>query len=283
MVNIRGFVEKHKTGVTFSVLVLVSLICLLVSTNAFVVEPKKVGLSVFSLTQSGISKLGTFVSRTINSINELKKLRTQFEEMQVQLSDYGQIERNIVELRLENEQLRRQLGFSEKIGYNHIPAEIIGKDPGNYFNTIMINKGRRDGVERNMPVIAFNDGFQGLVGKVVGVGATSSEVLPIFDNSCYVAARLQVARYEGLVSGNSYGDSKVIMRYVKKRARNEIRYGDLVITSGMQSIYPKGIYIGRVRSLSGKEYETTLELEIEPIIDFSKIEYVFVLDKEEQH
>jgi rod shape-determining protein MreC len=202
--------------------------------------------------------------------------------MQERLNQYRRMERNIVELKMENQQLRKQLGFSQKIGYKHIPAEIIGKDPGNYFNTIMINKGKRDGVKENMPVIAFQEGFQGLIGKVVAVGLCCSEVLPIFDQSCYVAARLQSSRYEGLVSGKTGSASRIIMRYVKKRARSDIKYGDLIITSGMNSIYPKGIYIGRVREIGGKEYETTLELEIEPIIDFSRLEYVFVLQKEEQ-
>ena len=175
---------------------------------------------------------------------------------------------------------RSQLGFSERIGYKHISAEIIGKDPGNFFDTITINRGRKDGVEYNMPVIAFQDGYQGLIGKVVHVGFQAAEILPIYDRSCYVAARLQSSRYEGLVSGDGRGET-VKMQYIKKYARNEIKSGDLVITSGMESIYPKGIYIGRVREIGGKEYDTSLILEIEPIIDFSRLEYVFVLGVEE--
>ena len=73
-----------------------------------------------------------------------------------------------------------------------------------------------------------------------------------------------------------------MLKYVKKRARTEIRYGDLLITSGMSSIYPEGIYIGRVRTIGAKEYESTLALTVEPIIDFSKLEYVFVLRQENE-
>lgn len=208
-------------------------------------------------------------------------MRLQFAEMEERLNTYRQLEMNINELKHENEQLREQLGFSEKIGYDHLSAEIIGKDPGNYFNTIMINRGKRDGVEKNMPVIAFQDGFQGLIGKVVSVGACCSEVLPLFDRSCYVAARMQSSRYEGLVSGKGGDDSRLIMQYVKKHARSEIRYGDLVITSGMNSIFPRGIYIGRVRTIGGKMYDTSLDIELEPVIDFSRLEYVFVLSKKE--
>lgn len=280
MVSLQRFFSKHKTGTTFFLLFLCSIILLSISSEKVNFKPQNAGLTVFSLTQSAISGVGNFFSRTVNSINELNKLKQRYDESQQRLSEYRNIERNIVELKLENMNLREQLGFSERIGYNHLSAEIIGKDPGNYFNTITINRGKRDGVKHNMPVIAFQDGFQGLVGKVIHVGLHSSEVLPIFDSSCYVAARLQSSRYEGLVSGDGRGKN-VKMEYVKKYARNEIKYGDLVITSGMKSIYPKGIYIGRVREIGGKEYDTSLLLEIEPVIDFARLEYVFIIGKEE--
>lgn len=281
MRNITRFAGKNKTGATLIALLLISLIFLVLSTNSIQLSTRSFGLSLFSLSQSGISKMSDFFSQTVNSINELKKLRLQYAEMEERLNEYRQLERNISELQTENEQLREQLGFSEKIGYEHLSAEIIGKDPGNYFNTIMINRGKRDGVEINMPVIAFQDGFQGLIGKVVTVGACCSEVLPLFDRSCYVAARMQSSRYEGLVSGKGGDDSRLIMQYVKKHARSEIKYGDLVITSGMNSIFPRGIYIGRVRNIGGKEYDTSLNIELEPVIDFSRLEYVFVLSRKE--
>jgi len=70
------------------------------------------------------------------------------------------------------------------------------------------------------------------------------------------------------------------MSYVNKNGKERISYGDIVITSGMKSIFPKGIYIGRVRSISAREYETSLQLEIEPTVDFSRLEYVFILKQD---
>ncbi len=125
-----------------------------------------------------------------------------------------------------------------------------------------------------MPVVAFYEGFQGLVGRVVECGQSSSKVLPVYDKSFYAAARLQNLRYEGLVNGSSNTKNRIYMSYVNKNGKERISYGDIVITSGMKSIYPKGIYIGRVRSISAREYETSLQLEIEPTVDFSRLEYV---------
>jgi len=68
------------------------------------------------------------------------------------------------------------------------------------------------------------------------------------------------------------------MRFVPKRAREEINIGDIIITSGMGGIYPAGINIGRVAGVNIPEYETTLEVEVNPMIDFSRLEYVFVIE-----
>jgi rod shape-determining protein MreC len=272
--------EKHKTETVLAGLLLISIILIIISTNTVVFKPKQVGLTIFSTIQKGFSGVGSFFSRTVNSIGELQDLRAEHQELQKRMTEYRSLERDILELKNENAELREQLDFSNKIGYEHVAAEIIGKDPGNIFSTITINKGLVHGLKKGMPVIAYQDGFQGLVGKIVDLGRGTSNVLPLIDRSCYVAARLQTTRYEGLVSGRGRGEETVVMQYVKKRARNETKYGDLVITSGMRSLYPKGIYIGRVREIEAKEYETSLQLTIETIIDFSRLEYVFVLKTE---
>lgn len=242
-------------------------------------KPKQVGLSVFSAFDNGFTQIGGFFARTVTSVSELQKLRVRYGDLEKQLGEYETIERDVVELREENTMLKEQLGFARTLSYVNIPAEVIGNDPGNITSTIIINKGSRQGVEKDMPVVAFQDGFQGLVGKTLVVSANSSIVLPILDPNCYVGARLQSSRYEGLVDGAGTAAGDLDMSYVPKSARDVIQYGDLVITAGLNSIYPKGIYIGRVRSISAKAWETSLDLRIQPIIDFSRLEYVFVVKK----
>jgi len=281
MFKITSFASKNRTGTIFILLLAISATLLIISTNSLKIHPKQIGFAFFSVIQKGFSQFGGFFSNTINSIEELRILRAEYEVIQEELDAFRYIERDVIELRQENEKLRNLLDFTKKVDYKHVPAEIIAKDPGNIFNTLVINKGKREGIEVNMPVIAFQDGFKGLVGKVVQVGPVSSQIKPIFDTTCYVASRLQNSRYDGLVSGAGYEKEELVMRYVKKYARDAIKYGDIVITSGMQSLYPKGIYIGRVRGIRAKEYEPSLELDIESIVDFSTLEYVFVLEAAE--
>ncbi|MDR0386911.1 MAG: rod shape-determining protein MreC, partial [Treponema sp.] len=163
--------SRMNTGtVIFAVLAFVSFSILFFSTRSFVVNFRDMGLSFFSGVRGGIHGASSFVSRTVLAIRELAVLRREYAELAGRMTRYEQLERSAAEIRQENNRLREQLGFSETIGYRHIPAEIIGRDPDNLFSALVINKGKRDGVAYNMPVIAFRDGVQALAGKVVQAG-----------------------------------------------------------------------------------------------------------------
>lgn len=281
MAGITTLVRKRKPGVVFGLLLVLCLVLMLVSNRNVVIKPKQMGQSLFSLVQMGFHGLGSWFADTWNSIGELKKIREELEQARIKLLEYERVSRSLSDLRRENEQLKEQLGFSRALPYRQIPAQVIARDPGNEFSTLVLNKGTRQGVRRDMPVIAFQGGLQGLVGKVVLTGLTTATVKPITDASSYVAARLQSSRYDGLVSGGQIGTGALVMRYVNKLATNEIQYGELVISSGLGGLFPQGIHIGRVREMQAKAYEASLTLEVEPIVDFSRLEYVFVLDAEE--
>lgn len=267
-------------------------ILLLLISSVFMVSDRRgkenlriseIGLSFFSVFQKGFAYAAGFIVETGNSIQELKKIKTEYGMLLERISEYEMLERNYLDLKRENLELKRQLMLSEEARLEKIPARVIGSDPGIFYNTIIIDKGRKDGIENDMAVVAFYEGYQGLVGRIVEAGSNSAKILPLYDRNFSVAARLQNLRYEGIVSGRGSTNSLSVMNYVNKNARDRIGYDDVVITSGMSSIYPSGIYIGRVRSVGAREYETSLELEIEPVVDFSRLEYLFVLKRVENN
>ena len=133
-----------------------------------------------------------------------------------------------------------------------------------------------------MPVIAYHNGTQGLVGKVVYAGAFESLVMPLYDERCFVSSRLAESRYEGIVEGRGIPEIPLLMRFIRKRARDEINIGDMVVSSGLGGTYPAGINIGRVNRINYQEDELSMDLELEPSIDFSRLEYVFVLKQVEE-
>jgi rod shape-determining protein MreC len=264
----------------FAALSLVSFSVLLFSARSFVIDFKNMGLSLFSGIRGGIHGVSSFASRTVLSIRELASLRREYAELTNRMTRYEQIERSSAEIRQENNRLREQLGFSQVLRFRHIPAELIGRDPDNLFSALVINKGKRDGLADNMPVIAYQDGIQALVGKVIQAGQFESLVMPVYDLSFFVSSRLSESRYEGLVEGQGRPEAPLLMRLIRKRARDEINFGDVIVTSGIGGVYPSGISIGRVSRILYQEYESSMEVELEASIDFSRLEYVFVIDVE---
>lgn len=260
------------------VLMAASLVCLIVSTRSLEGVPESIGLTVLGFFQRGFSAVGSFVTDTVSSIAELQRLRENYRELAAKLDRYTNMERGMADLREENKRLKEQLGLSADLGYQRIAARIVAKDPENLYSTIMIDKGVGDGIRKNMPVIAFQDGIEGLVGRVVEVGRGTCMVLPLYDSGSFVAARVaDGSRYEGLVGGQGSADDPLLMRFVKKRAKDEVQFGDLVVTTGFESVYPPEVAIGRAKKIIAPDFQTSVDIELEPVLDFSRLEYVFVI------
>jgi len=264
----------------FVILVIISSVLLLLSSRDFISNIKNAGMSVFSGIRGGIHEIGSFFSRTVLSISELSNLRKEHADLLRQLDRFEELERSNAEIYQENVRLKEQLGFSKTLRYRRIPAQISGKDPDNLFSAVVINKGSLSGVSNNMTVVAWQNGTQALVGKVIQTGILESLVMPVFDINSQVSSRLSVSRFEGIIEGQGNSEAPLLLHFVPRRARDEINTGDVVVTSGMGGIFPAGINIGRVNKVTIPEYETTLEIEVIPMVDFSRLEYVFVIESE---
>ena len=264
----------------FAILLLFSSLLLWSSTGEFILNFKEIGFSIVSGIEKPFFYLHSFFKNTASSIAELSSLKVKYEELAQKLNKYEILETSTLEIQKENKELRELLGFSQNIRTHNIVAEIIALDPHNLYYGIVINKGLKQGVRKNMPVIAFQNGNMALVGKITSVGKSSSVVLPLYDDRCYIAAKMEGAKYRGVVGGQGSDSLPLVMRYVKKRVKDEIKVGEKVLTSGLDdmSIFPKNIPIGYISKIKMHDYETSLELSVEPIINFSILEYVFVLD-----
>ena len=266
----------------FICLIMLSFVSILFSSRNALVDIKGIGLTMFLGIRSGIDEVASTVSRTILSIQELANLRREFLELTDRFARYEHLERSAAEIRQENNRLRELLGFSQDLRYQHIPARLIGRDPVNLFSAFVINRGTNAGVEANMTVIAYHGGVQGLVGRVIHTGVYESLVMPLYDYSSYVSSRLAESRYDGIVEGRGIPEVPLLMRFISKRARDEINIGDMVISSGTGGIIPAGINIGRVIGINYQEDELSMEVELETTIDFSRLEYMFVIISTEE-
>lgn len=278
--------ERSDSGVgpeaVLMVLIIISVILILFTGTLRDGEGRQIGSRTVLSVQRIFGRASDGIKDGFGSLRKLREMRVQYESALERLSSYQGLERDVVELRNENEALKKLLGFSAGMELEHVPSRIIAGDPSNLFSTLTIDVGTYDGIRVGMVVTAFQDGFFGLIGKVVSVGTRSSQVRPIVDPDNYVASRLQQGRWEGLVEGRGDENGELMMRYVRKTAGSDIGINDLVVTSGMQSIYPPEIYIGRVKEVRSREYSNSLEIILTPTIDITRAEYVFVLENPTQ-
>ena len=263
------------------VLLLISNIILNFSSGGFVLNLKKIGFSAFSTVEKGVHFVVDGISDTFNAVKELKRLKKDYNDLVIKLENYEKMQRSNADIRKENERLREQLDFSISMDEQNFPAQIISRDFDNVYTYLTIDKGSVNGIKKNMPVIAFQNGNQGLVGKVVQVGTFTSQIMPVYNLDYIVSARIQNSRDLGLVNGTGSQEKPLLMQYIRKNIADELSFGDIVVTSGENDNYLKDIPIGTISKIISLDYNSSLNIELTPIIDFSRLENVIVVNQKQ--
>ncbi len=276
---LQGLVHRYRQGLLTFLLLLVSALMILFQGTPGVSQPQQIGLMIFSTLEGTITGVFSGIGNVIQNWGELVVAKQKLDADEAKLKALAGVEREVVSLQDENARLKAQLNFKTSTPYTLLPAQIIAKDPSRVYSSFTINLGYLQGIKKDQPVIAYQNNIYGLVGKIQMAGLTTSVVQPILDGNMYVAARFQNSRFEGLVSGKGSNEEALKMSYVEKNAAEAVHLGDLVVTSGLDSLYPEGLLIGRVHSISAKEYETSLNIDLEPVISFSQLEYVDVIQR----
>jgi rod shape-determining protein MreC len=170
---------------------------------------------------------------------------------------------------LETQRLQGLLAMREAWRAEFVAARVVGKDATNWFKTILIDRGSRAGMRRNLPVV----GPDGLVGRVVEVTPSTAKVQLITDPLSAAGALMQRTRVTGIVIGNL--DAGLRVRYLPLLA--DVVVGDEVVTSGMGGVFPKGIPVGRVTNVERKSGALFQEAVLQPKVDLSRLEEVVIL------
>lgn len=263
-----------------ALLLALSLLLFLFSTRTLMRVPAFFKGYVLGGIQKGFAAVGGFIGQTIDAARELGTLRNEYELLLKKVQELESREREYSMLKEENARLREQLGLASVIAPRKIAAKIIARDPGNTYPSLVLDKGEYDGVRKNMPVIAFQKGSEGLVGRIIEVRATTSVVQPLHDRKFHAAVRLASTRSEGLVEGNGARDLPLTLLYVPKSDYSQIARGDIALTSGLDGIYPPEIMVGRVDRVTVDETTGSLRIDLLPAIDMGRLEYVFMLETE---
>lgn len=219
------------------------------------------------------------------TIRQRRDLRLEVEELRAQVDALTIEGVRMREYEAEVRELRDLLSFSSEYSISaFLGAEIVsrdacdtypcgdlvGLDPNPYLRYVTINVGARQGAAVGMSVVS---GGAGLVGRITEVGPRTARVQLLSDPDSAVAAVLQATRGTGLVTGQP--DGTLRMEYVPQE--EEIAVGDIVLTSGLGGLMPKGLVIGQVTEVQQREYETFQTATVRPAVDFSRLELALVI------
>ena len=269
--------QKKHSGAIGIIITIVLLTVLVIITNidtsnfSFLegiaqklVMPVQNGLTYL---KNKIAGNNTFFEDINNLKTENESLKKQNEELNKSLSELGII-------KAENKTLREYANLSDEYTkYTTVPAYIIDRDWGNLNSTIVINVGKREGVEANMPVVSAD----GVVGYVLSSTETTAKVQPIIDPSSSISGIMSISRDNLIVKGELGKSNELKATYISADA--DLVLNDDVETSGIGGIYPKGLKIGKLIEIVEAENVTEKYAIIKPAVDFSKIETVLVIIK----
>lgn len=264
--------------VLVSVLILVIIIGLvqLISTTGWggsVLFPvSEVSREIMTPLQKGIDSAVLNVRNFFGYFQDNRTLRQENEELKKALA---QKEEEIYQLReqeLENKRLHSLLDYQaeKEANYEMTLARVIGRDPSNWYKSIIIDKGRKSGLRINMPVITH----QGLVGTIINVTDNSAEVLLILNGDGAVGAQISENRTPAVVIGNSRTET---LQMIHLPHDVDIKPGQTISTSGLGVLYPKGIRIGYVLEVKTNPNGLTQTATIRPYVDFNRLEEVMVI------
>jgi rod shape-determining protein MreC len=216
---------------------------------------------------------GEFVTRPIRGVfawaSDLGVSRSQLAALKQQNTELRNRVASLEEARQENERLRALFGFVQTGNLQAIGARVIGRPTNSWERVITIDRGSADGVKVEMPVLAA----KGLLGQTISVTKHSARVRLITDARSGLAGMVQANRAEGLVKGSIEGN--VTLDFVSRETT--VKAGDVIITSGMGGVYPKGLLVGEVTGASQTPSGLYQDIKVSPAADLVGLEEVVVL------
>ncbi|QXM05756.1 rod shape-determining protein MreC [Crassaminicella indica] len=259
--------------VTFVTIILIIIMGITIGGRAKVTMPENIIGKVIVPVQKVLYKGGQGIERAVSS---LFTFRTIAKENEVLKKEIEKLNQKVIQLSLTRDELNELRSLYSALNYakennknNYVTASITGKDIGNWFNMFTIDAGKNQGIKKNSTVM----NGQGLIGKVFEVGDDWSKVVTIIDNKSSVSFQvLRNNQYIGVIRGSVKGELNGYL--IDPEA--DVLVGDKLITSGL-SMYEKGILIGEIKEVIKKEDELLKTIVVEPVVNFKKLDKVFII------
>lgn len=222
-----------------------------------------------------------FVVNIVSEYGNLKDVSEDNDILETSLDRVTSIESENIELRRQLEELKEELDIDYSLtDYEYLNATVISRNVGYWYNTITIDKGLYNGVEKDMVVI----NGKGLIGRVIRITTFTSDVrlITTSDTNNKISVRISNGDYNlyGLINSYNYNDNLLEVEGISNT--KDVNVGDYVYTSGLGGIFPSGILIGAVSEITTDSYDLAKIIKVTPSADFTDINYVSILKRKDQ-
>lgn len=275
MVPLYRFLFNAKLWLVILILVAgITMIKLTVRDVPVISQAEKITKDTIAPLQGGVMQVSKAVDDFINGFTSYQKTRTENKNLKKQVAGLETELNRYKEFEIKNIQLRDLLDFKQANAgkYEMVTASVISRDPSNWLRRITIDRGSADGLKKDMPVVTQD----GLIGKILQVSKHTSDVILILDTTgSGVGGKVQLTRTFGVVEG--VADDFNYLRMIHLPRDAAIRENQTIVTSGLGSVYPKDIPIGRVIKIQAESNGILKYALIKPYADFDRLEDVFVV------
>lgn len=265
------YLKEYRFYITLLVLILIPVLAL-DSERRLPRERKiydKVFLWLVSPVQLGVTWA---LETTIDGVLHYIALWNSNEQNQQLLENNRELLSEIHQLReaqLENDRLRKLLDFRESSLLKTVVARVIARDVSTEFRAIRINRGEASGIRRGMAVLTH----EGIVGRVLRTSSDTADIVTILDLLSAVDAVVERSRARGVVEG--FTDELCQLKFLVRT--DDVQPGDLLLSSGLGNILPRGVPVGRVTEVHKKRFGISQEVEVRPTVDFNRLDEVMVV------
>lgn len=272
------FLNKRLIVLLISVILLVAMIGFSIRERDRISKPEQFVRDIVGLGQSVIAKPANALAGFFDNIEDLKNTYTENKKLKSHLEQLTSLEAQNHELKKENENLRSIIKEKNSLGDSEsIQAQVIARNPDNWYEQVVIDKGEVNGVTKNMAVVTSG----GFLGKVTQVDKFYStvELLSSPDETNRVSAKVQNAKKDayGLIEGY---DKKTKMLLLKQLDFNiKVKKGDHVVTSGLSGMFPSGLLIGDIEKVTPDENGLTQTAYVKPAANFYDVREVLVINR----
>lgn len=275
----RFLSNKRLILLMLGVILLVALISYSLRDRDNVSFPEQIIKDTVGAGQSLFSGPAHFVTGIFDNVDSLLNTYKENQHLKGRLEEFAAVQAEVTDLRSENDQLKEIVGKEADLrNYNPIQATVIARNPDQWEEKVIINKGISDGIEENMAVMTA----QGLIGKVKLVtGTTSTVELISTQNPNYRVSAMVIGGEEGvfgLIEGYDAERRELMLKRID--AQIELEVGQQVVSSGLGGIFPKGLIIGEITEITIDEFGLTKLAYVKPAADFTLLNHVMIADRE---